>query len=66
MFGKQEYYLVAKDKKKISETDLVFALQKAQEIKMPALIMTPGDLDKKAQEYHKSWKNIIKFEKVKL
>jgi hypothetical protein len=66
IFGKQEYYLVSKDKKKLSETDLVFALQKAQEMKMPALLMAPGELDKKAHEYHKSWKNLIKLEKVKL
>jgi hypothetical protein len=65
LFGKQEYYLVSKDKKKINETDLVFALQKAQEMKMPSLILTPGELDKKAHEYHKGWKNLIKLEKVK-
>jgi len=66
LFGKQEYYLVSKDKKKLSENDLVYALQKAQEMKMPALIMAPGELDKKANEYHKSWKNMLKFEKIKL
>lgn len=65
LFGKQEYYLVSKDKKKINETDIIFALQKAQEMKMPSLIIAPGELDKKAQEHHKSWKNMIKFEKVK-
>ena len=48
LFGKQEYYLVAKDKKKINETDLTLALQKAQTEKMLALVLSPGEIDKKA------------------
>jgi hypothetical protein len=64
-FGKQEYYLIAKDKKKITETDLALALQKAQNEKMPALIVSPGEIDKKAQEYLRVWKNLIKFERIK-
>ncbi len=66
MFGKQEYYLAAKDKKKISEIDLALAYQNAQKERLPALILAPGDLDKKAQEHIKDWKNLLKFEKVKL
>ncbi len=66
LFGKQEYYLIAKDKKKITETDLTLALQKAQSEKMPALILSPGEIDKKAQNYAKDWRNLIKFEKIKL
>ncbi|MBS3090948.1 hypothetical protein J4217_00690 [Candidatus Pacearchaeota archaeon] len=66
LFGKQEYYMIAKDKKKISEPDLTYALQKAQNEKMLALIMSTGELDKKAIEHYKSWKNLVKFEKVKI
>jgi hypothetical protein len=65
-FGKQEYYLVAKDKKKILEIDLIVALQKSQENKMPVMIMSPGEIDKKAIEFFSSWKNMIKFIKIKL
>ena len=65
-FGKQEYYLVAKEKKKISSDDLVIALQKAQAEKMPALFISSGDLDKKAQEHLKEWTNLVKFEKIKI
>jgi hypothetical protein len=61
LFGKQELFLLAKDKKKITESDLGLALQKAQHEKMPSLVMAPGELDKKATEYLKSWKNLIKF-----
>jgi len=66
VFGKQEYYLIAKDKKKITDVDLTLAHHQAQQEKMIALILAPGDLDKKAIEYHSHWKNLIKFEKAKL
>ncbi len=62
--GKQSYYLVFKDKKKITETDLTHIMQKAQTEKMPAILISPGSLDKKALEYLKSWKELIKFEKL--
>ena len=65
LFGKQEYYLIAKDKKKINETDLALALQKAQTEKMPALILSPGEIDKKAIQYAKDWRNLVKFEKIR-
>ncbi len=66
LFGKQEYYLIAKDKKKINETDLTLALQKAQSEKMIALILSPGEIDKKALPHAKEWRNLIKFEKISL
>lgn len=64
--GKQEFYLVAKDKKKITADDLAITLQKAQVEKMPALILSPGDIDKKAHDYYREWRNLIRHEKVKL
>ncbi len=64
-FGKQEFYLIAKDKKKITEDELIIAVQRAQAEKMPALIMAPGEPDKLAAQYLKEWRNLIKFEKVK-
>jgi len=66
LFGKQEFYLIAKEKKKINETDLALALQKAQSEKMPALIISPGEIDKKALPYLKEWRNLIKFEKLNI
>lgn len=66
LFGKQEFFLVAKDKKNVSDIDLTLALQQAQAFKMPVLVMSYGELSKKAQEYLKEWKNLIKFEKVKM
>lgn len=63
-FGHQEIYLVAKDKKKITLDDIVNTLQKAQAEKMPALILSPGEIDKKALEYYKEWSNLIKHQKL--
>lgn len=65
LFGKQEFYLIAKDKKKINENDITLALQKAQAEKMPSLLLSPGELDKKASENLQQWANLIKFEKMK-
>lgn len=66
LFGKQEYLLLAKNKKKITSEEIAFAHQKAQSEKMPALLMAPGEIDKKSLEHYKDWKNLIKFEKLKL
>lgn len=63
-FGEQEFYLVAKDKKKITLEDIVNTLQKSQAEKMPALIMSKGDIDKKALDYYKEWSNLIKHQKI--
>ncbi|NCN98742.1 hypothetical protein COU62_00115 [Candidatus Pacearchaeota archaeon CG10_big_fil_rev_8_21_14_0_10_35_219] len=66
LFGKQEYLLTAKDKKKISQDDLTIATQNAQGKRMQALFLTPGQLDTKAKDYLEAWRNIIKFEKIKI
>jgi hypothetical protein len=63
-FGKQSFYLVAKDKKKVTENDINLALQKAQAEKMPAILISTGELDKKALSHIKEWENLIKFEKM--
>jgi len=66
LFGKQEFYLISKEKKKVSQNDLTIAIQTAQSEKMPALFLSPGELDKNAKRYIQEWRNIIKFDKVKL
>jgi hypothetical protein len=64
VFGKQSYYLVAKDKKSVSDDDLAVALHKAQSEKMPGFVMAPGEMNKKAKEYLNEWNNLVKFEKL--
>lgn len=65
-FGDQELYFIAKDKKKITLDDLVSTLQKAQAEKMPAIILSTGEIDKKALNYYKEWNNLIKHQKIKI
>lgn len=62
---KQEFLLVAKDKKLISDSDLTVALQNAQSARMPALFMSLGKLHRKGEEYLKEWSNLVKFERIK-
>lgn len=63
-FGEQEYHLTAKDKKKLKEEDLTEALKQAHEQRMPALILSQGEIDKKALPFFEKWKNLIKFDKI--
>ena len=63
--GQQDYFLIAKEKKKLTEDDLAIALHKAQAEKMPALLISTGNLDKDALVYLEQWKNLIKIEKLK-
>ena len=65
LFGKQEFLLIAKDKKKIDDNDLIVALHKAGSLKMPALFISNGSLDKNAEVYLKEWNSLLKFERIK-
>ncbi len=64
--GKQEYFLIAKDKKKLTEDDLVLSLHKSQTEKMPAMILATGEIEKTAKPYADQWKNLLKIEKLPL
>ena len=65
MLGKQEFYLMAKDKKTVSDNDFAVALQKAQSKKMLAAVMATGSLNKKGKEHLEQWGNLVKYEKLK-
>ena len=65
IFGKQTHYLIAKDKKIVSDNDLIVALQNAHVEKMPAIVMSKGDINKRGKEYLTLWGNLVKFEKLK-
>jgi len=62
--GKIKLLCIAKDKKRITENDLRLILQKAQAIKLPALVVFPGELDKKAMLYSESWSSLLKLKKL--
>lgn len=59
--GKQEYFLIAKDKKKINEQELEQALQKAHQENMPILLLLPGEPDKKATSKSIALRNLVKI-----
>jgi len=62
--GKIKFFLIAKDKKTITENDLTLALQKAQALKMPSFLISTGELNKKAQNYLDSYSSLVKFRRI--
>ncbi len=62
--GKIEFLIMAKDKKNITESDLTIATQYSHNHKMPVLIISTGELDKKAVGYMEKYKNLVKFRKI--
>ncbi len=50
--GPLDFFLIAKNKKKISNADLSLSFQKGQAKKLPVLFLSNGELTKKAKEYH--------------
>jgi hypothetical protein len=58
--GELRFYAVFKDKKSISESDIVMTYQSSQEVKLPLFLITTGKLTKKAQEYANNLKINIK------
>ena len=62
--GPINFLTQAKDKKKISETDLKKLLSNAQKIPLPAFMIYTGELSKKAIEYAKKYYSILKTKKI--
>jgi len=62
--GPINFLVFAKDKKKISETDLKNMLSEAQKIPLPALILYKGELSKKALELSVRYFSILKLERL--
>jgi DNA-binding Lrp family transcriptional regulator len=62
--GKTSYLCIAKDKKKLTENDLVLAVQKAQSMKLPVLLVSQGTLSEKGKAYLKAWEGMIKFSNI--
>ncbi|MBL7147282.1 MAG: hypothetical protein ISS82_00460 [Nanoarchaeota archaeon] len=60
--GNIKFFVKFKDKKKISDSDLILAHNKSRSKKLPLLFLSKGDLTKKAMEYIE--KDYLLFEKV--
>lgn len=52
--GKLKYCIIYKNKKRISDIDMILAWQKSQEKKLPLIFFYKGTLSKKAEEYANS------------
>ncbi len=61
--GKITLLLIAKDKKRITKTDLTLAYQKTIDLKSPCLFLSRAELPKSAIEFMENYKNMIKVEK---
>ena len=64
ILGKIVFFCIAKDKKRLTENDLRVILQKSQALRMPALILYPNEINKKAQEYAEKWSSLLKLKKL--
>jgi len=62
--GNLQYYCKARNKKKISDSDLSNAYVKGQLKRLPVLVLSPGDLSAKAQEIIGKELNNLTFKKV--
>lgn len=63
--GLIEYLVIAKNKKTINEGDLSLAYQKGQSKKLPVILLTNGELTKKAREYReKNLKGYVLVKKI--
>ena len=62
--GPIDFLTQAKDKKSISNSDLNTLLRQAQTMPLPALILYPENLSKKALEYERKYYSILKTKKI--
>lgn len=62
--GKMEFLCLAKDKKSITDIDLTIAMKTAQDFKLPALVISKADLNKKGNNYIQAWGNLVKFKRI--
>lgn len=62
--GKIDLIIIGKDKKKITEDDLIIAIQKGSYARKLVLFVTTGAIDKKAEEFFSQHQGIIKFLKI--
>jgi hypothetical protein len=62
--GKIELYVIAKEKKKVTENDLTMAVQKCHSNRRIILFLSDGTLDKKAEVYLEKYNNLVRFLKI--
>ncbi len=63
-FGEIEVTIIAKDKKNITDKDIERAHNLVVEEKRLVLFLSTGEFAKKAKEFYRDYKNVIRFEKL--
>jgi hypothetical protein len=63
-FGEVEIKLIGKDKKTITDKDILKAFEEATSDKKIVIYLTGGELSKKAKEFYREYKNIVIFQKI--
>ncbi len=64
VMGNLQYYCKAKNKKRISDSDLSNAYVKGQFKKLPVIVLSPGELSAKAQEMINKELNNLTFKQI--
>ncbi|MAG07519.1 hypothetical protein CMI46_01765 [Candidatus Pacearchaeota archaeon] len=62
--GKVDFYCIAKNKKSLTENDLMQALQASNEKKKPVLLICPGEPNKRATAKLQEIGNLVFFERL--
>jgi hypothetical protein len=62
--GEMEILIIGKDKKKVSEKDLIKLSEIGIENKKVVLFISTGEIDKKAKDFFRECKNLIRFFKI--
>ncbi len=62
--GKIKFLMIAKDKKRLAEADIIVAYQQAINQKMPCLLLCKGEPSKNTQKIAKEYQNLLKVEKI--
>jgi len=62
--GPMIFLTIAKDKKSVTQTDMTKILGEAQAIPLPALILSTGDIQKKAQAFLEKFSSVLKVKKI--
>ena len=62
--GSLKYFMKAKDKDKLNETDVALAYSEGQMKKLPVILLSNGIMNKKADEYALKLKGYFMFKQL--
>jgi len=62
--GEIEVLIIAKDKKNVTEKDIEKAFDEVKSRSMLVLLLSTGEIAKKAKDFYRVHKNIVRFVKI--